>query len=157
VQTAVVRSLGQLNYSKVPDEIIRVRFAAAESLGRLGQTATEIRKVQLEALSKADNSSLRSNIAHLLGQFGQSDETTVEALCKGLLDANKNVCIACAQALAKLGLSYPKILETIESKLVQTIKDPKFDRLDSPMDYPANDYAYDALWLLEVGGEIEEV
>jgi hypothetical protein len=45
----------------------------------------------------------------------------------------------------------------IESKLVQTIEDPNFDRPDSPLDYSVNDYAYDALWLLEIGGEIEEV
>ena len=40
-------------------------------------------------------------------------------------------------------------------QLLQAIQDPEFDKPDSIFKRSGHDYAYDGLWLLVVGGEIE--
>jgi hypothetical protein len=55
----------------------------------------------------------------------------------------------------QLGRRFPDASETIETKLVQAIEEPAFDKPDSIFMSSVHDYAYDGWWLLVVGGEIE--
>jgi len=132
-----------------------VRSEAAMSLGKLDQALSEVIPMLLNTIYTAKSWSIRSASAFLLGQIGQSDEPTVQALWHGLLDTDNDVRTACAQALAQLGQRFPNSAETIERKLVQAIVNPEFDKLDSMSRRSGHDYAYDGLWLLVVGGEIE--
>ncbi len=108
----------------------------------------------LEALDHAKERSVRRNSARLLGKIGHNDEQTIQVLWQGLVDENYDVRDACAGALARLGRRFPDAVETIEKKLIQAIAEQAFDKPDIN-GRSGHDYAYNALWLLVVGGEIE--
>jgi ribosomal protein S9 len=91
-----------------------------------------------------------------LGQFGQADVATLDALWGGLLGDRDDVRTACTQALARLGRRFPSISQSLEARFVEAIRDVKADEPDKFGGRPAHDYAYDVLWLLVVGGELEE-
>ena len=166
LRCAAAESLGQIRQgsSKVlkvlfialHDEAPDVRHRAAQSLVQLGETSGIVVSVLLEALDNPKNWSIRCNSALLLGQVGQSDEPTIKALLHNLLDIDCNVRKASAQGLAQLGRHYLDTAEIIEKQLVQIIEDPKFDKLNnSSKKCSAYDCAFDSLWWLVAGGEIE--
>jgi HEAT repeats len=132
-----------------------VRLRAAESLGSLAQSSQEIVNMLLAALRLAPDSSVRRDSARLLGKIGHNDEQILQALWQGLVDKDNVVRTACAEALAMLGQRFPDIVEIIEKKFIQAIEDPAFDQPDSLFERSGHDYAYDGLWLLVVGGELE--
>ena len=137
------------------DAAANVRLYAAQSLGLLGQTSPEVTAGLREGLRKAQSGSIRRDSARFLGQVGLADAATINALWHGLLDNYDDVRMACAQALAQLGRRFPAITPSLEARFIEAIQDPKFDKPDNTS-RPAYDYAYDGLWLLVVGGEVEE-
>ena len=133
-----------------------VRLAAARSLIKLGEVSQAVLAVLLKELYHAEGWFCR-RAALLIGQVGQGDKTTMDKLWQGLLDTDPTVRTACAQALAQLGRRFPDASTTIARMLVQTITDKTLDKPDSILGRPVQDYAYDALWMLIVGGVFEEV
>ncbi len=166
VRSFAAVSLGQLGQTSpeviaallaaLHDAEAEVRSSAAVSLAKLGQTSPEVIEGLLEGLRKAESWSIRRDSARFLGQIAQADEATLDALWDGLLDDDNDVRTACAQALAQLGRRFPTITQSLEARFVEAIQDPKFDERDKFIDRPAYDYAYDGLWLLVVGEELEE-
>jgi HEAT repeat protein len=138
------------------DDEVAVRYRAAGSLGQLGQASPQVVGMLLEALQKASNWSVRRDAGRLLGQFGAAKESFILALWRGLLDMDKGVRTACAEALARLGRRFPEAAGVIAAKLVQAIRDPKFDKPDVLTRRSGHDYAFEGLWLLVSGGEGEE-
>ncbi len=166
IRRSAVENLGQLRqgsnavlkvlFNALHDDDPEVRYRAAQSLGQSGEISAEVVLVLLEALPNPRNWLIRRNSARLLGQIGQSDEPTIKALLQRLLDVDSNVCTTSAKALAQLGQRYHESAEIIGKKLVQIIRDPEFDKHDRAFNkYSIHEYAFDALWLLVVGGEIE--
>jgi len=165
VRSGAARSLAQLGQASpevisalltaLHDEEAGVRSSAARSLGQLGQASPEVSAGLREALHEATPWSIRRDSARFLGQIGQGDEATLNALWSGLLDSDNDVREACAQALARLGRQISTITQDLEAKFVEAIQDPKFEKPDNA-GRPAYDYAYDGLWFLVIGGEIEE-
>jgi len=149
------QALNPFIISALHDAEADVRSNAAQSLAQLAQASPEVFVVLLEALSQAKDISVRRDIARLLGQVGQSDEQTIQALWKGLLDENYELRTACAEGLAQLGQRFSTAAETIEKKFIQAIEDPTFDKPDSDIRRSGREYAYDGLWLLVVGGELQ--
>jgi len=171
VRRAAAENLERLSHLSTESEVLAelskalrdtdplVRLAAARSLSKLGLTDSsltqQIERVLLNSLDHPQNWYRRRSVL-LLGQFGQNDQTTIDKLLHGLLDADPTIRTACAQALAQLGWRFPNASEKIAKMLVQAINDPKFDKHDD-LELRAHDYAYDALWMLIVGGVFEEV
>lgn len=167
IRRLTAETLGQLGQKQVSSEIVAallntlkdkktgVRQAAAESLARLGQITPEAIKVQIKILHNASYWLTRRNSARFLGKFGQSDEPTIQSLWHGLLDKNSNVRTTSTQALVQLARRFPSAAEIIEEKLVQAIQDPEFDRPDSVVKRSGHEYAYEGLWLMVVGGEVD--
>jgi len=155
-------NLGQLAYAShealsalldaLHDVDAGVRYSAVSGLGQLAQPSPEVIDVLLEALYQAKDLLVRRNSAHLLGQIGQCDEPTVQALWYMLVDVDNYLRTSCTEALAQLAQRFPNHAGTIEKKLIRAIEDPEFDKLDD-VKRSAHDYAYDGLWLLIVGGE----
>lgn len=144
------------------DAEIDVRSMAAWSLAQLGQQSIPgVASTLLEGIRGAKHPSIRSACAFQLGEVGQADEPTQQTLWLRLLDEYGYVREACAKALVRLTQRFPDALESIEGKLVQALEDPAFKRLDAPdpdepgTERPAYDYAYDALWLIVAGYEID--
>ncbi len=140
-----------------------VRSMAAWSLVQLRQVSFPlVESTLLEGVQEAKYASIRSDCARLLGEMGQADEPTQQVLWYGLLDRYGDVRAACEQALVRLAQRFPEALVSIKDKLVQVLTDPAFKQLDAPVpdepgiERPAYDYAYDGLWLLVVGGELEK-
>jgi HEAT repeat protein len=144
------------------DDSLEVCYQAAIGLGKLRQGSSDIEAIDLwqqvlpdmeimlfKALQSAESWPVRRDAALLLGQVGQSTSST--ALLNGLRDKYSLVCTACAQALAELGKRYPKTAEIVENELAQVIEDPEIDRLNESF----RDNAFNGLWLLVVGDEIE--
>ncbi len=136
------------------DQNAIVHSYAAQSLGQLGQASPEVSAGLREALHKAKDRSTRRDSVGFLGQIGQGDEATLNALWRGLLDSDNDVRAASAQTLAQLGRQISTITQGLEAKLVEAILDPKFEKSDNT-GRRAYDYAYDGLWFLVIGGEIE--
>ena len=165
VRNAATESLGQLGQSSpeavralnsaLHDANDRVRNAAAGSLGQLGHSSPEANEVLLETLRDAQDSRARNNAVRFLGQFGQSDEQTVQTLWRGLLDEDAHVRTSCARALARLTGRFPDYTETIERKLIQAIIEQEFDKADGIYRRSGHDYAHEGLWLIAVGDEID--
>jgi energy-coupling factor transporter ATP-binding protein EcfA2 len=165
VRSNAAQSLGQFAQSSpealsalitaLQDTVAGVRSNVAQSLGQLAQPSPEVIDVLLETLQRVKDRSVGPKSASLLGQIGQSDEQTLQALWHGLVDEDYNVRSACAQALVQLGRRFPNDSQAIERKLIQAIEDPAFDKPDSMLKRSGHDYAYDGLWLLVVGGELE--
>jgi hypothetical protein len=138
------------------DPEAEIRYQITLIQGELGQVNPEVITMLIEALLNSTSWSVRQDSARFMGQLGQSDEATVQALWRGLLDEDNDVRTACAQALAQLGRRFATATKAIEMKLFQAIQDPEFDKPDSQYSKRSgHDYAYDGLWLLVVGGEIE--
>ncbi len=116
----------------------------------------------LEGIQDAWHPSIRSDCARLLGEMGQANELTQQALWHGLLDRYGYVRKACAQALVQLTQRFPETLPSIVDKLIQSFADSAFNQLDAPepdepgVERPAYDYAYDALWFMMTGSEAEQ-
>jgi energy-coupling factor transporter ATP-binding protein EcfA2 len=165
VRSVAAESLGRLAQASpealsalidaLHDTDATVRYVAAQSLGRLAQPSPEVIKVLLEGLHQDNYRSVRRDSARLLGQIGQSDEQTIQALWHGLLDEENNVRTACTQALAQLGRRFPNAVKVIERKLIEAIEDQEFEKPDSLFGRSGHDYAYDGLWWLVVGGELQ--
>ncbi len=164
VRSTAAISLGRLGITSsqtlsalkelLQDEDIELCSTAAASLNKLGYSSTEICSVQLTALPNARSSLARHEAALIIGDIGSSDEATIQLLIFGLLDPIYIVRESCVEALIALRNRFPGTTELIVKKLVEAIEDPKFEKPDSsPAKRPAYDYAYSALWLLEVGGE----
>jgi len=166
VRFSAARSLGHLGQTSLEaitallttlhDADARVRFSAARSLAQLGQTSPEAIAGLLEGVRKAKSSSTRRDSARFLGQIGQADEATLDALWHGLLGDRDDVRTACTQALARLGRRFPSISQSLEARFIKAIQHAKFDEAGEFGGRPAYDYAYDGLWFLVVGGEFEE-
>ena len=96
--------------------------------------------------------SLRDGISHLV-----VGETVITSFC--CLSPYKLIQCCWLQSLIdnsrKVGRHFPDAVGKIERKLVQGIVDPAFDKPDLIIERSGHDYAYDALWLLVVGGGIE--
>ena len=95
-------ALSALIHALLHDDV-NVRSRAAQSLGHLAHASPEVIKLFLEALQQDEVWSVRRNSAHFLGQIGQNNEQSIQALLHGLLDNNYDVRIACAEALAQSG------------------------------------------------------
>ncbi|GHO90715.1 hypothetical protein KSF_007630 [Reticulibacter mediterranei] len=71
------------------------------------------------------------------------------------MDKDHNIRTACIRALVSWGKHFPGTLPKIESNLVQAVQDPKFDKPANILERHAWDYAYDTLWQLVVGDEVQ--
>lgn len=133
---------------------VDVRSMAAWSLVQLGHQGPGDISIFLDGLRGAKFPNVRSDCACLLGELGQADEQTQQALWHGLLDGRGYVRKACAQAFVQLSQRFPERQAGIESRLVQALANPAFKQQDDPdpdepgIERPAYDYAYDALWLI---------
>jgi HEAT repeat protein/energy-coupling factor transporter ATP-binding protein EcfA2 len=94
ILTALLRALH--------DQAARVRRSAAIALGHLGQTSPEIIATLLDGLQSSKESWTRYECADLIGQIGEADQPTIQALLQGLLDGTSFVRSTCATALARL-------------------------------------------------------
>src|SRR5205085_3211858 len=83
-----------------------MRWWVVKNAGQLEQITGEMEEALIEALSDT-NGQVRSEAVLLLGKRGQAHENIISALCRRLLDENKQVRTACAQALAQLGQCFP--------------------------------------------------
>ncbi len=165
VRSAGAASLGQLGQASpetttalltaLHDADADVRSIAARSLTQLSQTSPEVTDGLREGLLKASRP-IRRDSAHVLGQIGQADKATLNAVWHGMLDDDNDVRTASAQALARLGRRFPTIRQSLEARFVEAIRDAKFDEPYKYGRHQAYDYAYEGLWLLVVGGELEE-
>ena len=136
------------------EDDIELCSTAAASLHKLGYSSAEICSVQLTALHNAKSSLARHEAALVIGDIGSGDEATIQSLIFGLLDPIYIVRESCVQALIALRNRFPGTTGLIAKKLVEAVENPKFEKPDSsPAKRPAYDYAYDALWSLEIGGE----
>lgn len=157
-----VKALCQVLY----DNDFTVRLAAAWSLSELQQAPSEVEEALFNALMSPANPDRRL-AALLLGQFGKGNPATVKALwgtlpssmkgASGLRDANIQVASACAQALAQItrGFSDPQRTEKMKKCLKRVIQNRKFDPRDHKDRLSAHNYAFEALWLLAVGGQAQ--
>ena len=167
VRYSVAQSLGQvasaspevvtaLLHALAHDTDDIVRRNVASSLGQLTQKLSdEISIVLLEALKNSDDWSTRQNVARLIGRLSEGNQQNLQALYQGLLDADNDIRTACVRGLVTLARRFPGIYEAVEKMLMRAIKQKKFDKQDN-VGRSAHDYAYEGLWLLVVGGEIED-
>jgi HEAT repeat protein len=132
------------------DEEAEVRYAAAESLERLGHISPEILEVQREARATAEKR------LHWLDQVHHVDESLVHKLLRDMQRPDEEWQIDSAQELALLGRRFPESAELIEQALRQAIENPTFDDTLIFMMRLPRDYAYESLWLLVVNDELEE-
>ncbi len=137
---------------------VDIRYRAARSLIGLGQVSPKATAVLVETLRRAEYSSVRRDAAHLLGLIGQANKATLDGLRHGLLDAESEVRIACAQALAWLGKRFPAAAQGIAERFIRAMKSPHFAKPDKDrfIGRPGYDYAYDGLWWLVAGEEEED-
>ena len=115
----------------------------------------EIILVLLEELKSSSDWSTRQDAARFIGRLGNGDEQNLRALYQGLLDEDNDVRTACVQGLVVLARRFPNVYQKVEKMFMQAIKQKKFDKQDNTK-RSAHDYAYDGLWLLVVGGEIND-
>ena len=87
-------------------------------------------------------------------EYTKSLNTSLQALYQGLLDEHHDVRIASVQGLIMLARRFPDVYDTVEKMFIQGIEQKEFDVQDD-IKRSAHDYAYEGLWLLIVGGEIE--
>jgi len=133
-----------------------VRRTVAQSLGQLTQKLSdEITSVLLDALKNSSNWFTRQNVARLIGRLGEGNEQNLQALQQGLLDKDNDVRTACMRGLVMLVRRFPDVHEIVEKMFIQAVEQPEFDKKDR-LGRTAHDYAYEGLWLLVVGGEIED-
>jgi len=149
---AVMRAL----LDALHDNDQEVRYQAAQSLVQLGQASPEIVATLFEALRSTKSWSQHANVVRLLGYVGSSDPSTIEVLLQQMLDTQAIDGQRSAQALTLLGRRFPETADVIARRLVQVIEDPQFLKIDNA-GRPLHERAYDGLWLLMVGGEIEDI
>lgn len=138
------------------DEVEDVRLQATVSLVRLTQKVSdETTNLLLDALKNSDDWSVRRDAAHFVGRLGESSEQNIQALYNGLLDKDNDVRTACMRGLVLFARRFPATYAPIEKLFTQALEQPEFDKQDN-IERSAHDYAYDGLWLLVVGGEIED-
>jgi HEAT repeat protein len=91
-------------WHRVRDGDLKVRWAAADALGRIGPGAKAAVPALLEALQD-EQASLRALAAQALGEIGREGgaRAAVPALIKGLRDPERQARRQAAWALAKLG------------------------------------------------------
>ena len=134
-----------------------MRRVVAVSLVQLTQKITgEVAGILLNALNNGNDWSTRQNAARLIGRFGESSTQNIPALYSGLLDDDNDVRTACVRGLVLFARRFPAVYDPIEKLFMQALEQPEFDKSDSISRRSAHDYAYDGLWLLVVGGEIED-
>jgi len=135
-------------------EIVRSR--AAESLGRLAQKLSdEMNDILLDALKNSGSWLMRQEAARLIGRLGKENEQHIQALYSGLLDEYNYLRAACMHGLVLFARRFPATYAAIEKLFMQAIEQSEFDKQDNA-GRSAHDHAYDKLWLLAVGGEIED-
>ncbi len=168
VRYYVAQSLGQVGSGSTQviagllttlkeDKSANVRYRVVESLVRLAQIiADESSDILLDALKNSNNWAVRRDAARLIGRFGKNSEQYIQSLHRKLLDRDSDVRIACVHGLVLFARRFPATYATIEKLFIQAIEQPKFDKKDDISERSAHDYAYDGLWLLVVGGEIED-
>jgi hypothetical protein len=137
------------------DSEAEVRFNAARRLGRLGQASPGVIKGLCEAVQKAGESIIRRDAAQLLGRISQGDNVVIDTMWCGLLDKDNEIRGTCTQALAQIGRQNTAIAELVEKRFVEAIYDPRFEQGDQYGYHPAYGRAYEGLWSLMVGSEIE--
>ncbi len=137
------------------DVDVDVRYRAAVSLVQLTQKITDKDFNVLLTALKNSSWSTRQDAARLIGRFGEDSTQNIQDLHNGLLDENRVVRTACVRGLVLFARRFPDTYETIEKLFMQAIEQPEFDKQDN-IGRSAHNYAYDGLWLLVVGGEIED-
>jgi HEAT repeat protein len=147
----VVQGLLEVLNSELEED----RYQASVCLGRLGQASPKVISVLFEALSKARSLRVRSDSALLLSNLGHENEGIVNALWSGLRDKRSVVRIACSQGLARIGRRFIHTGERLKNQIVQAITAQDFGEPDEDEGRQFYDFAYDALWLLVVGGNID--
>ncbi len=164
VRSLIAGSLGELEQDQASPAIIEallmalqdnealVRLEAAKSLIELGQkdTFSRVITVLFEALKYPDRW-YRQRAAFLLGLVGTSDEPCIQALWRGLQDRDIETRSICAHSLAKLGQRFPDKRHAIAELLVETIK----NNASTFLTHSIQDYAFNALWFMEIGEAIE--
>ncbi|MEI6423585.1 MAG: HEAT repeat domain-containing protein, partial [Lentisphaerota bacterium] len=93
-----------------------VRIRAAEALGNIGATTSEVIPALINALEDKD---VRDAAIEALGNIGASAKSAVPALIKALADGDSNVRMMSAEALGKIGPSAKSAVPT----LIKVLKD----------------------------------
>lgn len=125
-----------------------VRYQAALSLGQLRRSSSEMINTLLEALRHTTGWQY-ALIPQYLGEFGEADEETIEALVQKLTeDQFIGGAGAYVQPLVQLGRRFPSSAHAISEKLVQILKDPKYAG-----NLSLANYVYEGLWQLIVSFE----
>ncbi len=135
----------------------RVRYEAAQSLGALGQSSPEIAAILLEGIESSPKWSWQPlEGIRLLGNIGAADEPTMKALLQTMLEQDDKGRES-ALALARLGQRFPEAVERIASTFMHVLEIPLAQKTvrGRPSSYETAEAAYEGLWLLSMGGEID--
>lgn len=144
--------------SALQDNDQRVRYEAAQSLGALGQSSPEIAVTLLEGIELSPKWSWQPlEGIRLLGNIGAADEATMKALVQTMLKQD-NTSKASALALARLGQRFPEAVEHIASTFMHVLEIPLAQKpvRGRPSSYETAEAAYEGLWLLSMGGEVDD-
>lgn len=145
-------ALATLN-SALHDPVADIRANVAVSLGQLKHVSPEVLAGLLVALRRARSYWIRRDAAQILGQLSPENNTTLNALWRGLQDEDDEVRMASAQAIAQWAKRFPTSAPALETRLLEAIQSTQFAKPDKRQKRPAWDYAYEAFWLLVVGQE----
>lgn len=110
--------------AKLKDKDAKVRYYCVQTLGRLGRTATPAADDLLACLKDADVD-VRCKSAYVLGQLGMHTDPVIEGLANALDDPDNDVRRTAADSLEKIG---PPALPRMY-QLVTTAKNPIRGRL----------------------------
>jgi HEAT repeat protein/energy-coupling factor transporter ATP-binding protein EcfA2 len=98
------------------DKQWNVRYAAANSLGKLGQASDKVIDALLKALLDK-HGYVRGAAANSLGKLGKTSDQVIDVLLKALLDKEEYVQGAAANSLAQLGQASEKVIDALLNAL----------------------------------------
>ena len=110
----VTKVLGEIGESAVPiliavlnDESVKVRNAAVDALGKIGESAEKAEPEIVKGLAKAatdESDEIRRNAIEELGDINSSSPEAISILIKGLDDQSKDIRLKSAVTIMEIGL-----------------------------------------------------
>lgn len=139
------------------DDDPSVCASAAESLKTLDKVSHEVISTLIRVINKEKNYLYRQQTAELLGQMGQGNELTIQALWSGLSDKQSPIHADCVGALVQLSRRFPDAAPAIEKKVMQALADPEFDKYGNEDTNSLRDSLHELLWNLIAITESEKI
>ncbi|QBD74919.1 NACHT domain-containing protein [Ktedonosporobacter rubrisoli] len=125
-----------------------VRYKAAYCLKLLGVINDQIISVLYAALQHSTDLEMQIEATKLAGSLSQGEETTLEALLRGLDHEDYRLRNAYAKALAQIGARCPAARDDIEQRLLRLLHDPQFQSYDKGEGRFKYNAVFDSLWQL---------